>query len=113
MKKTPNTTLFLVIDIVCIMLIIGMIGYNIYSMMQMPETIPIHWTKDNVANGWGSRWLLLITPGATIFIYASFIIGIKYLKKQNHSIILTSWLKLGVIIWLALTNWNVIQLVLG
>lgn len=112
MKKHPNKTLFLVIDIFCIMIIIGMTSFTFYSISQMPETIPIHSTK-GVTDGWGSKWISLLMPGITVFVYVSLIIGIKYLKKYNYSILLMNLLKLGLVICFSYVNWDFIRFALG
>lgn len=49
-QKAKNP--FFVLDLSCIIIIIGMTGYTFYSIMKMPETIPIHLT-DGEIDGWG------------------------------------------------------------
>lgn len=112
MKDNSNKRLFLAQDFVCIILIVAMIGYTFYSMMQMPEMIPIHWS-DGVADGWGSKWISLLMPGFILFIYLVSIVYISNLKKGNRPIIIASWLKLGFVILLTIINLFFIQSILG
>lgn len=104
--------IFLVQDIACIIIIIGMIGYTFYAITQMPQTIPIHLTN-GIVDGWGSKWISLLMPGIIIFVYVLSILFINYLKNRNHSIVLTSWVKLGCVILFAVVNILFIQFTLG
>lgn len=111
-NQYASKKLFLVQDIVCIIIIIGTIGYTLYAITQMPQTIPIHLTN-GIVDGWGSRWISLLMPGVIISTYVLSILFNNYLKKRNHSIIVTSWVKLGCVILFALVNIVFIQFALG
>lgn len=104
--------LFLVQDITCMIIIIGMTGYTLYAITQMPQTIPIHLT-DGTVDGWGSKWISLLMPGIIIITYILSVLFRNYLKKRNHSIVVTSWIKLGCVILFAVVNIVFIQFVLG
>jgi len=45
MNQYSTNKIFLVHDIICVIIIIGMIGYTLYAITQMPQTIPIHLTN--------------------------------------------------------------------
>lgn len=111
MNKQSNKMLFLIHDFVCITIIIGMIGYTLYVITQMPDTIPIHWSN-GVVDGWASKWISLLMPGLIIIIYLLSILFMKYLKKNNHPTILTSWIKLGCIILFSIINVLFVQFAL-
>lgn len=112
MNQHSVKKLSLVLDFICIIIIIGVIGYTFYAITQMPETIPIHWSN-GVVDGWGSKWISLLMPGLIVFIYVLSSLFIKYLKKRNHSIILINWIKLGCVILFSVINLFFIQSALG
>src|SRR5699024_12698041 len=97
MKQYQTKKIFLVQDIICIMIIIGMIGYTLYAITQMPQKIPIHLTN-GVVYGMGSKWISLLLTGIIVFIYIVFIFFICHQMKLTQSIISLHWLKLGCII---------------
>lgn len=112
MEQHANKKMFFNLDFISVILIIGMTGYTFYAITQMPETIPIHWTKGEV-DGWGSKWISLILPSITVVLYGFFIVLAKYLNKRNHSITFINWLKLGCVVWLSFGNFYFLQDVLG
>ena len=112
MNKYSTKKIFLVHDIICLIIIIGMIGYTLYAITQMPQTIPIHLT-DGVIDGWGSKWISLLMPGIIVFVYVISILFIRYLKKHDQSIILVSWVKFGCVILFSIVNITFIQFALG
>ena len=112
MDQYATKKIFLLIDIICIMIIIGMFGYTLHAVIQMPQTIPIHSTN-GVIDGWGSKWISLLMPGIIVFVYVLTIIYIRYLKKHNHSIISVSWVKFGCVILFSIVNVSFIQFALG
>lgn len=112
MNQYATKKIFLLIDIICIMIILGMFGYTLHAVTQMPQTIPIHLTN-GVVDGWGSKWISLLMPGIIVFIYVLSILFIRYLKKHNQSIVLVSWIKLGCVILFSIVNISFIQFALG
>jgi len=112
MNKYSTKKIFLIHDIVCVIVIIGMIVYTLYAITQMPQTIPIHLTN-GVVDGWGSKWISLLMPGTIVFVYVLSILFIRYLKKHNNSIILVSWVKLGCVILFSIVNILFIQFALS
>lgn len=112
MGQSPTKKGFFILDLICIIIIIGMTGYTFYSIMKMPETIPIHST-DGVVEGWGSRWISLLIPGLTIFIYVFFSFFSGYLKKRNQSIIIAKWAGFGCVILFSIVNVSFIQFALA
>lgn len=112
MKQYQTKKIFLVHDIICVMIIIGMIGYTLYAITQMPQTIPIHLTN-GVVDGWGSKWISLLMPGIIVFMYILFIFFIRHQMKRNQSIISLSWIKLGCVILFSIVNISFVQFALG
>ena len=112
MKQYQTKKIFLVHDIICVMIIIGMIGYTLYAITQMPQTIPIHLTN-GVVDGWGSKWISLLMPGIIVFIYILFIFFIRHQMKRSQSIISLSWIKLGCVILFSIVNISFVQFALG
>lgn len=112
MNQRAKEKLFLVNDLFCIILIIGMVGYTFYAIARMPDTIPIHLTN-GVVDGWGSKWISLIMPGLLVFMYVLSILFNNHQKRRNQSLALTNWVKLGVVILMAFVNWSFIQFALG
>lgn len=113
MNADKNKKYHFFIDIVCIGIIIGMIVYTFYSILQMPENIPIHVNGNNI-NGWGSRWISLIMPSIILFTHLFYHFLIKlYLEKQkqNQQIIFIKWVQLACVIIFSIVNIFFIQFV--
>lgn len=108
MNQNPPKKDFFVLDLVCIIIIIGMMGHTFYSIMKMPETIPVHSTH-GVIDRWGSRWISLIMPFFTMFVYVFFSFFSLYLKKRNQSIMITKWVGFGCVVLFAIVNLFFIQ----
>src|SRR5699024_1137259 len=108
MKQYQTKKIFLVQDIICVMIIIGMIGYTLYAITQMPQTIPIHLTN-GVVDGWGSKWISLLMPGIVVFFYILLIFFIRHQMKRNQTIILLSMKKLECVILFNIINISFVQ----
>ena len=110
-QKLQKNPLF-ILDLACIIIIIGMIGYTLYSIMKMPETIPIHSTN-GVTDGWGSKWISLLIPGIMVIVYVFFTFFSRYLKKRNQSTTITNWVGFGCMILISVANLSFIQFALA
>lgn len=108
MSQSSTKRIVLAHDVVCILIIIGMIGYTFYAMTLMPQTIPIHWTN-GVVDGWGSKWMTLLMPGIIVLVYLLAIWFMNYQKRHGESILFVSWVKLGCVILFAVVNVLFIQ----
>src|SRR5699024_11303703 len=82
MNKYSTKKIFLIHDIVCVIVIIGMIVYTLYAITQMPQTIPIHLTN-GVVDGWGSKWISILMLGIKVFVYLLSILFFIYIKRNN------------------------------
>jgi|SRR5690625_389668 len=112
MNQKPQKNPLFVLDLACIIIIIGMIGYTFYSIMKMPETIPIHSTN-GVTDGWGSKWISLLMPGIIVIVYVFFAFFSRYLKKRNQSTTITKWVGFGCVILISVANLSFIQFTLA
>lgn len=54
-KISPKSTIEKVHDWVCIIVIAGFSVYTVFSLFQIPETIPTHYNAEGKADGWGSK----------------------------------------------------------
>lgn len=52
----------------------------IFTLSQLPEVIPTHFTFDGEVDGYGSKWILLILPISGTITY----IGLSILNKFPH-----------------------------
>ncbi|GGH83310.1 putative membrane protein [Pullulanibacillus pueri] len=115
----PNSRLEKVHDLICGIVIIGMIVYTVQAIFQMPDTIPIHYNAKGEPDGWGSRWISLIMPLITVALYIPTVFLQKHPEKHNyperlsesnayafyrHSKILISWIKLEIVLSFAYVN---------
>jgi len=111
MNEKPTKNPFFILDLACIIIIIGMIGYTSYSIMKMPETIPIHLT-DGEIDGWGSKWISLLMPGIIVIVYLFFTFFSRYLSKRNQSNAVTKWAGFGCVVLFSIVNISFIQFAL-
>src|SRR5699024_1353641 len=108
LNEKPTKNPFFILDLACIIIIIGMIGYTFYSIMKMPETIPIHLT-DGEIDGWGSKWISLLMPGIIVIVYLFFTFFSRYLRKRNQSTTVTKWAVFGCVVLFSIPNFSFIQ----
>lgn len=60
--------------------IVAAFALIVANWAQLPERIPIHFTVDGEANGWGSRATLVMVPCVMTFVYA----GLTALVRVPH-----------------------------
>ena len=114
MSKIQYQKLFLAVDVISIIIILGMLVYTFNSILKMPDTIPIHST-DGEVDGWGSKWTVMVLPGLAILVYAFFNFFTNYLAKRNElsSMIITKFSGLVCVIMFLVINLSFIQFALS
>jgi len=94
----------------------------------LPGQVPIHFNAEGNADGWGSRFVLLLVPAVSLLLYIGFSIVSRYPHRFNYPVVITeenaqekytlsrllvSWLKLEIILVLSYIEWSMLQTVVG
>lgn len=68
----PDTKIEKIYDGVSVGCVIVMVVLSIWILLSLPETIPIHWNLKGEADGYGSRyWMILVPIISVIFYYGN------------------------------------------
>ncbi|WJY26240.1 MULTISPECIES: DUF1648 domain-containing protein [Sporosarcina] len=68
--ETEKTVLDRMCDAVGLVLFAGSIIYSIVMWPQLPENVPIHFNGAGEADGYGSKWILMLMPLLGIGLFA-------------------------------------------
>lgn len=78
--KLPLTYLDKALDTLGLMLTLSLWGLSIFSFIQLPTIIPIHFNAAGEVDGYGSNSTLIILPILGTLLY----IGLSLLNKRPH-----------------------------
>ncbi len=76
----PKTTFQKVANIIGYGIFIGSTIYSIISLATLPSEVPIHFNLAGEADGWGSKYVLLILPLIGLFS----ILALEAVEKRPH-----------------------------
>jgi uncharacterized membrane protein len=124
----PKTFLEKLHDLICIFVLIVMFAYLFFVGSDMPEKVPIHFNAMGEADGWGSKWSLIILLLLGLVTYIGLSILGKYPHVYNYlreiternapfqylnARMMVSWLKVEIVALMGYLEWTSIQLALG
>src|SRR6478609_4883542 len=55
-------------------------SYTIYSLINLPETIPVHFNSSGLPDRFGSKGLVIVLPIISTFV----VVGLHFLNKVPH-----------------------------
>ncbi|WP_249310348.1 DUF1648 domain-containing protein [Bacillus sp. FJAT-49736] len=76
----PRSKIEIILDIFCLLLIIGNIVYLMFEYPSLSSRIPIHFNGD-VPDGWGNKGMLWVLPAVSIVIA----LGLTILERFPHT----------------------------
>lgn len=75
--------------IVSWLLVAGLWIYAIFTVMQLPDTIPIHFDLNNEPDNYGSKYTLLVLPFIATLILGLFSVIKRYPSSLNYPVKIT------------------------
>jgi len=78
--RLGNSIFEIVINILCLILLIGIIIYLLISWSGIPDQIPGHFAADGTVNRWDSKGTLFIVPAIAWVLF----IGITIIERFPH-----------------------------
>jgi uncharacterized membrane protein len=91
---------------------------------ELPDTIPTHFNSAGEADGWGSRYVLIILPLLALVLFIGFSVLSRFPHKFNYLVqiteenayyqystgrLLLSWVKLEIVLLFSFIEYKVIQ----
>lgn len=67
--KIKNTKFDIVVNIICIVLLVGMVVYLFFNWTGIPDKVPMHHNFLGEVDRWGSKSEILILPAISWFLY--------------------------------------------
>ena len=58
----------IVLRLAALILLLGNIGFVLYHLPQLPETIPTHFGANGEIDGWGSKYTILLPNGIQLLV---------------------------------------------
>ncbi len=126
--EVKTTWLSLISDILGTIGVIFLIAYTLYYFGKLPQTIPIHFNISGEADGFGSKYTLIIFPVIATFLHTLFF----FIKKSPHiynypvkiteqnaeyqykiAINLIHMVRISVIGLLSVLEWQMVEVSLG
>jgi uncharacterized membrane protein len=119
--KTQTESLHIVISIAALLFTII---YLAIKWTDLPQTMPIHYNTSGEADGWGSKYVLIILPLVALALFIGFSILAKFPHKFNYLVqittenahnqylnarLLLSWINLEIVLLFSYIEWKVIQ----
>jgi len=77
----PQTPLERLANIVGYTSFLTMILFMVFNWGSMPDNVPTHFNLAGEADGWGSKWSLIILPIIAIFLH----IMMEFVEKNPHT----------------------------
>ncbi|MEK5390764.1 DUF1648 domain-containing protein [Margalitia sp. FSL K6-0131] len=123
----PRSKMETLLDIICLLIIIGNVIYIIKMYPSLPNRIPIHFNGNDVADGWGNKAFVWILPLITLIIWGGMTILEKFPHLYNYSNLterniegqyknarlMVHIIKAEITIFLAYNSWSWIYSILG
>jgi uncharacterized membrane protein len=69
----------------CVLVMLAVSSYAVYSYRLLPETIPIHWNASGTIDGYGSRSTILMWPFLAL-LPVIFLVALPWLSPKNFTI---------------------------
>lgn len=87
--KTTSTALHKVLNIIGLSFWLVAVVLLLFNWSKLPETVPIHFNFKGEADGWGSKYSLIILPTLTITFYSFLSVFEKKPQYFNFAVKLT------------------------
>ena len=82
--KIPTTQLEHTYDQISIVAILGMVVGALWSFLNLPDIIPIHWNIIGEADGFGSKYWIALLPTLAVLFYYGKVQLVKIPHKYNY-----------------------------
>ena len=79
--EVKTTKLSLISDIIGTIGVIFLIAYTLYYLGKLPQTIPVHFNIRGEADGFGSKYTIILFPIIATFLHTIFF----FIKKLPHT----------------------------
>src|SRR5665647_1280270 len=124
----PKTQTERLHSIVAIAVLLLNFSYFAVKWADLPNTVPIHFNGAGDADGWGSRYVLIILPLLALVLFIGLSVISKYPYKFNYLVeiteenarkqytngrLLVSWLKLEIVLLFGYIEWYIVHAVMG
>jgi uncharacterized membrane protein len=121
----PRTQSEIIHTIVSIASLLFTIIYLAMKWADLPNPIPIHFNPSGEADGWGSRFVLIILPLLSLAMFIGLSILAKFPQKFNYLVqittenaknqysngrLLLSWINLEIVLLFSYIEWRVIRI---
>lgn len=80
----------LILEILAIVSLLCFIGFTIYSVTRLPETIPTHFNASGIPDDYGSKNTLWMLPVVALILYAILSLVGKIPEKFNYPVRITT-----------------------
>lgn len=110
-------------DRVALAALVVIVAVTAYGLAMLPSIVAIHFTAGGNANGYGSKFTLLVVPAVAVFAYAAFAFRFKRNVLPNlpfsvppermeavleMNAIVLRWIRAEVLIVMAIVQWLLI-----
>ncbi len=85
----PNTKYHICLEIMCIILLGGIIIALVMAWPTLPDRVPTHYTFNGQADAWGSKGTILIIPITCVLLYVGMSVIEKFPNVWNTGVRIT------------------------
>lgn len=85
----PLTYTGKIIEIVGLLLLVLFWYFTLSHYNELPNSIPTHFKANNVVDGYGSKWNIIMLPIVATIMYLGLTIVARFPHKMNHFVTIT------------------------
>ena len=126
--KIPLTTSGKIIEVIGLLLLFSFWYFTLSHYNQLPSIIPTHYGTNNVVDGYGSTWNIIMLPIVATILYLGLTIVARLPHKMNYLVTITEAnarkqysvitgmfriLKIAIVIVFFLIAFETVQIALG
>ncbi|QBZ98662.1 DUF1648 domain-containing protein [Flavobacterium sangjuense] len=126
--RIPLTTAGKIIEAIGLLLLVSFWYFTLSSYSQLPDIIPTHFRTNNVVDGYGNKWNIIMLPIIATILYLGLTIVARFPHKMNHLVTITEAnarkqysiitemfriLKIAIVIVFFLIAFETVQIALG
>jgi hypothetical protein len=87
--KIPLTTTGKITEAIGLLLLFSFWYFTLSLFSQLPNIIPTHYRTNNVVDGYGSKWNIIMLPIVASILYLGLTIVARFPHKMNHLVTIT------------------------
>lgn len=126
--KLPYSQPEKLLQVLSVVALLGLIILTVFSMINLPESIPTHFGADGRANEWGGKGVLLMLPIISVIFFVVVTILERFPWVYNYAVEITEknaayqyklarlmleWLKFILILIFLYIQWQFMQVAKG